>query len=342
MLNPKEAAALETRMLQLIESTAVAVPGLVRASEPLKQNADATFSGLQRAPQNPALTYRLINQVKAYLALADSTPRPNPFPEVADRQFAELRDDLQRLTRQFEASLEGKQLAAEPSETDPDNLRRYADADSKLPPPGKLPRIVFLGDSITEGWRLNEYFTGQDFINRGIAGQTTSQMLGRFLQDVVALRPRAVLIMGGINDIARGYGANTTEQNLQTMADIAKAHGVRLILASILPVSDYHKNMDPQFERTPGHSPAAIVQINRWIQDYCSREKLTYLNFYSSMIDSSGHMQADLSDDGLHPNSRGYRVMSPLALQAIDRTTAQANGEPKRRFRILNGKSDAK
>jgi lysophospholipase L1-like esterase len=343
-LSARDASALETRMLQLIESTAVAVPGLVRASEPVKQNAEMTFTAMERAPQNPALLYQFINQVKAYLALSESIPRPFPFPETADRQFAELHGDLQRIQQHFEAILQVREVTViqpERREVDPANLGKYGDADAKTPSPGKLPRVVFMGDSITEGWRLNEYFTGRDFINRGISGQTTAQMLSRFLQDVIALRPRVVVIMGGINDIGRGYARSGIEQNLEIMGDLAKSHGVKPMFASVLPVSDYHKNTDPRYEMTKTHSPAEISQVNSWIKGYCAREKFVYVDYYSVMADYKGQMQADLSDDGLHPNAKGYRVMSPIALEAIGRIVAGAyleqgdDRQPKRRVRML-------
>src|SRR5579863_9208280 len=141
MLTQKDAEQLATRMLQLIESTAVAVPGLVRASEPVKQNAEMTFTGMQRAPLNPALIYQFMNQVKAYLALADSIPRPYPFPPTADQQYSELRESLQRMQQHFEAVLQVQNLDTQKRDTDPNDLKRYAEADSKLPPPAKLPRV---------------------------------------------------------------------------------------------------------------------------------------------------------------------------------------------------------
>jgi lysophospholipase L1-like esterase len=346
-LSPRDASELETRMLQLMESTAVAVPGLVRASEPVKQNAEMTFATMERNP-NPALLYQFINQVKAYLALSESIPRPYPFPETADRQFAELRIDLERIQQHFEAVLQVRQVTvtlppeAQPRNVDPNNLGKYAQANSGMPPAGKTPRVVFMGDSITEAWHLNEYFTGRDFINRGIGGQVTSQMVGRFLQDVVALHPKAVVIMGGINDIGRGYTPNTIEANLEAMAELAKGHGIKPIFASLLPVSDYHKDKDPRYEMTKTHSPEEIAQVNRWLKEYCDREKFVYIDYYSVMADYKKQMPADLSDDGLHPNARGYRVMSPTALEAIGRVAAGAYVEesgdqqqPKRRVRML-------
>jgi acyl-CoA thioesterase I len=338
-LSQKDAEQLATRMLQLMESTAVAVPGLIRASEPVKQNAEATLTAIERAPRNPALTYQFINQVKAYLALSDSFPRPSSFPAAADQQFAELREGLQRMQLHFEATLETQTQVEQKRDSDPNNLKRYADADSKMLPPTKLPRIVFLGDSITDAWRLNEYFTGRDFVNRGIGGQTTIQMLARFRQDVVALNPKAVVVLGGTNDIAAGISVNQIEDNLAMIGDLAKAHGIKPVFASILPVSDYHKDADPHYEMTVNRPPAVIQSINGWIRSYCESQHFACVDYYAVMVDSAGQMQTDLSDDGLHPNAKGYRVMSPVALDAIGRAlSGQLDGpeQPaKRRFRLL-------
>ncbi len=335
--DPKEAGQLAMRMLQLMESTAVAVPGLIRASEPVRQNAEATVAAIGQMPRNAALTYQFINQIKAYLALSDSLPRPSPFPAAADRQYAELREGLQGIERQFETILETQNQVEQKHDSDPNSLKRYADADSKMPPAGKLPRVVFLGDSITDAWRLNEYFTGRDFVNRGIGGQTTLQMIARFEQDVVSLSPKLVVVLGGTNDIAAGISVNQIEDNLTTIGDLAKAHGIKAVFASILPVSDYHKADDPRFEMTLNRPPETIQAINNWMRGWCQSQGSTYVDYYSAMIDSAGRMQADLSDDGLHPNGKGYRVMSAVALEAIGRVLGQTeeNQPVKRRFKLL-------
>lgn len=337
LLAPKDAADLETRMLQLIESTAVVVPGLTSASEPVKRNAEATLSSLARTPQNPQLTWQFMNQVKAYLALSESFPRPAAFPPAADRQYAELRGDLERIERHFEALLATVEQVQQKKDSDPDGLKRYADADSKMPPPSKLPRVVFLGDSSTESWRLNEYFTGRDFINRGIPGQTTLQMIARFRQDVESLNPKIVVVLAGTNDIAAGIVPSQIEDNLSAIGDLAKAHGIKPVFASILPVSDYHKDADPHYDMTATHPPAAIQAINTWLRAYCQSQQFVYLDYYAATADASGRMQADLSDDGLNPNAKGYRVMSPIALEAIGRAlSGQTDAEsPKRRFHLL-------
>jgi acyl-CoA thioesterase-1 len=334
-----EPVPLPTRMLQLMESTAVAVPGLVRASDPVKLTAESTLTEMEHTPRSPALTFRFMNQIKAYLALSDSFPRPEPFPAAADQQYAELREGLQRMQREFEAMLETRNQVEQRRDTDPNNLKRYAEADSKMLPPTKVPRVVFLGDSITDAWRLNEYFTGRDFVNRGIGGQTTLQMLARFRQDVASLNPKAVVILGGTNDIEAGVSVNQIEDNLATLGDLAKAHGIKPVFASILPVSDYHKDADPHYEMTLNRPPATIQSINTWLRSYCQSQGFVYMDYYSAMVDAAGRMQSDLADDGLHPNAKGYRVMSPVALEAIGRVFAgQPDGteQPvKRRFRLL-------
>jgi lysophospholipase L1-like esterase len=318
-LSPQDATQLATRMLQLMESTAVAIPDLIAASQPVKQNADSIFTQLQRTPLDPGLTWRFMSQIKAYLALAESFPRPNPFPAAADQQLMELRSDLQRLQQHFESLLVVQNQTAQKLDSDPNNLQRYAEADSKMLPASQSPRVVFLGDSITDAWRLNEYFTGRDFVNRGISGQTSQQMLGRFRQDVVALNPKAVVILGGTNDIAAGISVNQIEENMTMLGDLARVHNIKPVFASILPVSDYHKDVDPAYAVTSTRPLATIQAVNKWIQTYCQSQGFVYLDYYSATVDSSGQLKADLSDDGLHPNAKGYRVMSPIALEAINR-----------------------
>ena len=293
---------------------------------------------MERTPRNAALTYQFMNQIRAYLALSDSIPRASirfrPRPTSSTPNCAKASSGCSDISKRCWKLRTRRNRSAT---ADPNNLKRYAEADSKMLPPTKPPRVVFLGDSITDAWRLNEYFTGRDFINRGIGGQTTLQMLARFRQDVASLNPKLVVVLGGTNDIAAGISPNQIEDNLTTIGDLAKAHGIKPVFASILPVSDYHKDADPRYEMTANRPPATIQAINSWIKSYCQSQGFVYMDYYSVMIDSAGRMQSDLSDDGLHPNAKGYRVMSPVALEAIGRVL----GEPeestsgKRRFRIL-------
>jgi lysophospholipase L1-like esterase len=326
---PASDAQLADRLAQLMDSTAVVIPGLAKASEGVRQLAASTLVSMRAAPQDAALRYRFGKQVTIYVALADSFPRPDPFPAVAERQFTDLREGLQRYEIRFGASLEELGRAAEARNADPSGSARYAEANSKLLPPGANPRVVFLGDSITDAWRLNEYFTGRDFVNRGISGQTTLQMVGRFMQDVIELKPKAVVILAGTNDISRGVRASSIEEDFAMMGDLAKVYGIAAVYASILPVSDYHKGEDARFEMTRTRPPAVIKQINAWIRDYCRRQGFTYLDYYSAMVDPSGQMTADMADDGLHPNAKGYRVMAPLALDALNRALRAQGPAPQ-------------
>ncbi|HTU44331.1 MAG TPA: SGNH/GDSL hydrolase family protein [Bryobacteraceae bacterium] len=199
------------------------------------------------------------------------------------------------------------------------DLARYHEDDSKLNPP--MPgerRVVFMGDSITDGWgraQGSKFFPGKPYINRGISGQTTPQMLIRFRPDVIALQPKAVVILAGTNDLAGNTGPETLDEiegNLESMAQLAKANNIRVVLASVMPVCDYIK---PQTQQRP---PEKIVALNTWIKDYCARNGCTYLNYYSAMVDPSGMFKRELTYDGLHPNNAGYEVMAPLAQKAID------------------------
>jgi lysophospholipase L1-like esterase len=341
LLNAQAATQLATRAVQLMESTAAAVPGLPAASAALRHTAEQTLAALVATPQSPGFTWQFSNQLRAYISLSEAFSRPHPFPQTAADQFTELRDAQDRLQRHMGALLEANVRTTAARDADPNNLKRFADANSKLLPATKLPRVVFMGDSITDFWRLNEYFTGRDFVNRGISGQTTTQMLGRFKQDVLDLKPKAVLILAGTNDIARGIAAGAIEDNLSMMGDLAKARGIKVLFASILPVSDYHKAEGPRFEMTKNHPPFTIQQVNIWLKEYCRKEGFAYVDYYSAMADANGQIPADQSDDGLHPNAKGYRVMSPVALQSIDRLLAMpppAESTPaqqKRRFGML-------
>ncbi len=338
LMGDKEASELATRMVQLMESTAVAVPALVRAGEPVTQSAQMTLTAMLQTPRNPALTWQFMNEMKAYLALSDTLPRPYPYPAAADRQYAELREGVERFQQHFEALLAAQNTADQGRAADPNGLSRYAEANTKLLPAESSPRVVFLGDSITDSWRLNEYFTGRAFVNRGIGGQTTSQMLARFRQDVISLSPKVVVILGGTNDIANGIAPHQIEDNLAMMGDLAKAHGIKVVFASITPVNDYHKDADPRYETTKSRPPATIREINAWIQSFCMSGGFAWMDYYAALADTAGQMAVDYSDDGLHPNAKGYRMMSPVVTATIDRILSQPSqeeSESKHRFRLL-------
>jgi len=199
-------------------------------------------------------------------------------------------------------------------------LARYRDEDArlKLPAPGE-DRVVFLGDSITDLWRLPGYFPGKPYINRGISGQTTPQMLVRFRQDVIALRPKVVVILAGTNDIAGNTGPmrlEDIEANYASMIDLAAANRIKPILSSVLPVNNYTPQAQEFFA---ARSPEKILQLNQWLSSYCPAHGCIYLDYFSSLVDAHGLLQKDLADDGLHPNAQGYKVMARLAEAAIDK-----------------------
>ncbi len=333
LLTPAETQTLATRALQLIESVSAAVPGLARASDQLRTNTQATAAALGKAPRDPNLTLQFTHQIGAFLAVADSMPRTDYFAPATSQQLLELRDALQRLGRHFDSLLASERADARAGNADPYNLNRYAVVNSKsTPPTPSQPRYVFMGDSATDLWRLNEYFAGQDFVNRGIAGQTTNQILARFLADVVALRPVGVVVLAGSADIAAGMTPSAIADNLVMMGDVARAHSVQPMFASLLPASG---------EAAKIRTPEAIQKVNSWIRDYCIRENLIYIDYYSAMADAKGMMKPEFTDDGVNPNSRGYRVMAPIALDAIERlrilmaTPEDASKPPRRRMPLL-------
>ena len=195
------------------------------------------------------------------------------------------------------------------------NLARYRDQNAQLAPPAAGERrVVFMGDSITDGWgRSSPFFPGKPYVNRGISGQTTPQMLLRFRQDVVALEPAAVVILAGTNDIAGNTGPSTaemTEDNFMSMVEIAKANHIAVVLASILPASDYPWK--------PGLAPGPkIAALNTWMKAYAAKNHVVYLDYYSAMVNESLGLSPDLATDGVHPTPAGYAIMAPLAEKAI-------------------------
>lgn len=204
-------------------------------------------------------------------------------------------------------------------------LARYREANSKVPVLANgEERVVFLGDSITDSWKLDEYFPGKPYINRGISGQTTPQMLLRLRPDVIAHSPKAMVILAGTNDIAGNTGPMSLEmiqQNYTSLAELAKANGITVIFASVLPVHDYGPR--PASTR---RSPDLILKLNEWLRSYCRTNGLVYLDYFSRMVDEKGWLRAELANDGLHPNAQGYRIMAPLAEAAIQQAL---NGRKK-------------
>ena len=217
---------------------------------------------------------------------------------------------------QTPAPTPAQQSAQERLLNDWPNLARYRDANAALPPPAPGEnRVVYYGDSITDAWarHFGTMFPGKPYVGRGISGQTTPQMLVRFRQDVVDLQPKVVVILAGTNDIAGNTGPSTQEMiqdNLASMAEIARANGIRVVLASVLPAYDYRWR--------PGLEPAPkIVALNAWIRDYAARNGHVYLDYHTAMADARQGLPESLSGDGVHPNEAGYRIMAELAERAV-------------------------
>lgn len=196
------------------------------------------------------------------------------------------------------------------------NLKRFQEENALLKPPTKdEKRVVFMGNSITEGWKniRPEYFEGKPFINRGIGGQTTPQMLIRFTQDVIDLNPEAVVILAGINDIAGNTGPSTQKMitdNIFAMAELAKAHGIEVLICSVLPAAD--------FPWRPGMEPAQkVIALNQALEEYARKNKITYVDYFSAMVNSENGLKDELGSDGVHPNEAGYLVMEPILDSAL-------------------------
>ncbi len=199
------------------------------------------------------------------------------------------------------------------------SLYQYRDANAALAAPAPSERrVVFFGDSITAGWNLKASFPGHGYINRGIGGQTTEQLLLRFRPDAIALQPALVLVLAGTNDIAGNTGPMTLEQtagNLASMAELARTHGIRVAFGSVTPV---HHATVAAMRFYVLRPQRRILALNQWLQEYCAANSAIYLDYFSAMADSRGLMRRELADDGLHPNTAGYAIMAPVAQNAIE------------------------
>ncbi|MCZ2156741.1 MAG: SGNH/GDSL hydrolase family protein [Bryobacterales bacterium] len=216
-------------------------------------------------------------------------------------------------------------------------LGRYHAANEELKKrPADPNRVVFLGDSITDGWKLKESFPGKPYVNRGISGQTTPQMLARMYADVITLKPKVMIVLAGTNDIARNTGPMTAEmieQNFMAITELAQHHGIRVVLCALLPVSNYPYERQQREAAQSGAArtgrtrammtthrpPADILMLNAWLKDYASRVGAVYADYYSALVDNRGWLKEGYSEDGLHPNAAGYKLMAPVAEAAIEK-----------------------
>jgi lysophospholipase L1-like esterase len=209
-------------------------------------------------------------------------------------------------------------------------LQRYRGANGSLRAmPMPKDRVVFYGDSITDNWKLETYFPDKPYENRGISGQTTPQMLVRFRQDVIELQPKVVVILAGTNDIGGNTGPMLNEDieaNFASMAELAKAHGIRVVFSSVLPVHNYTPKSLEFFAERP---PERILALNHWIKEYCATGGCVYLDYFTALADDKGLLKKDLADDGLHPNAAGYKIMATLAEGAIAKAKMEADSKSK-------------
>jgi len=206
------------------------------------------------------------------------------------------------------------------------DMTRYRELNRALAAPAAgQARVVFMGDSITDGWqqpRYGGFFPGKPYVDRGISGQTTPQMLLRFRRDVVDLQPKAVVILAGTNDIAGNTGPMTNEEiqgNLASMSELANAHNIKVVMSSVTPVSEYHVANPRAVPQTTARPMERIKALNEWMKSYAAAHGDVYLDYFTAMIDDKGLMRAELTADDLHPNAEGYAIMAPLAEAAIAR-----------------------
>jgi lysophospholipase L1-like esterase len=250
--------------------------------------------------------------INAQLAETYSLPRPaNCCLLNTATMLAEQLQDWNQLGRYHEANLELMKRPVEPG------------------------RVVFLGDSITDGYRLDEAFPGKPYVNRGISGQTTAQMLVRFYPDVIALKPAAVIMLAGTNDIARNNGPQTLEMiqhNIMAMTELAQGHGVKMILCALLPIND--RTIIPAGGRGGGPAPrpriqsvqrppADLLKFNAWLKRYAAEKGAVYADYYTATVDAQGFLRDGYTNDGLHPNAEGYALMTPVASAAIAEALAK-------------------
>ena len=218
-------------------------------------------------------------------------------------------------------------------------LGRYHQANEQLKQqPVPSGRVVFMGDSITDFWNLPESFPGKPYLNRGIGGQVTAQMLVRMYPDVLNLKPAAMVLLAGTNDVARNNGPVTLamiEEDIMAMTELAQLHGIKVLLSSVTPISDYPylsqqngppapavpggRGAPPRQKMTEGRPPSDILKLNAWMKEYAAKVNATYVDYFSAMVDDRGWLKDGISADGLHPNAEGYKIMAAVLAAALQK-----------------------
>jgi lysophospholipase L1-like esterase len=253
---------------------------------------------------------RVISQTLSVILLSIPALAQQPAPSIPSTGFPGL--DEYRASRLSIYTDDFGQLAR----------YRHANAALAAPAVGES-RVVFLGDSITDYWKLPDYFPGKPYINRGVDGQTTPEMLVRFRQDVIDLQPKVLVVLAGTNDIAGVTGPTRNadiEANYASIAELARAHHIQVVFSSVLPVNNYTHDAEESFALRPRDR---ILALNKWLKDYCATNRFVYLDYFSALVDEQGMLKRNLADDGLHPTDTGYKIMAPLAEKAIQKALAE-------------------
>jgi lysophospholipase L1-like esterase len=211
------------------------------------------------------------------------------------------------------------------AQPDPYGLQRYQTVNATLSAPlAGETRVVFFGDSITDFWDLDAFFPGENYINRGIGGQNTKQLCARLVQDVLALQASVVWFLGGTNDIAQGASNEEILDNVRFVVSRCRQAGIQVVLSSLLPVSDYHQEKDPLWERSQLRPQDRIREVNTGLSEIAASRAAIYLDLFSLLIDANDQMPADFADDGLHPNAKGYHCITPPVKKALDQAKARS------------------
>jgi lysophospholipase L1-like esterase len=257
---------------------------------------------------------RLISQTLFVILLSFPALAQQPAPSIPSTGFPGL--DEYRASRLSIYTDDFGQLA------------RYRQANAALAAPAVgESRVVFLGDSITDYWKLPDYFPGKPYINRGVDGQTTPEMLVRFRQDVIDLHPKVLVVLAGTNDIAGVTGPTRNEDieaNYASMAELARAHHIQVVFSSVLPVNNYTHDAEESFALRPRDR---ILALNKWLKEYCAKNRFVYLDYFSALVDEQGMLKRNLADDGLHPTDTGYKIMAPLAEKALQKALAETKAQ---------------
>jgi lysophospholipase L1-like esterase len=266
---------------------------------------------LRRIALLPFLLLPIPPVAAAQLATDFNPPRANCCLATSAQSLADQLQDWNQLGRYHAANEELKRLPADPK------------------------RVVFMGDSITDLWRLAESFPGKPYVNRGIGGQTTAQMLVRMYPDVIALKPAAMVLLAGTNDIARNNGPQTLEmiqQNIMAMTELAQTHDIKVVLCALTPIDDDPQTppapvggraggpgAPPRRKQSEQRPPADILKLNAWLKEYAAKSNSAFVDYYAATVDAQGELRTGYSNDGLHPNAQGYALMAPVVAAAIER-----------------------